>query len=382
MGPEQQKGAVLAILPTDAALYLRSRGWQQRSAQPGRSSLWSLTRGDEEFEALLPMDVELRDYALRMGELLHVLAAAEGRSQEEVYADLLTSTSDVVRIRLIDPDLSDGMLPIEEHAQIAQRARDLVLAAACAATERRAVWHARKPAQALEYVRHVRIGPSERGSYVLTVNSRVTPMLQSSGDHPFEAEVPYERRVMQTLAQSLFALSRAAEEAALTQEMAEFDRAIPQGVSADLCDAVAGLWGADEAQRGLEFSFSWSPARAVPADAVRRVAFSPDRRALILAAARQMREREPVVDFELRGPVVKLERAEGASTGKVTVIGWIEGRQARVTVELLEGPYAVALEAHRQGQTIRTAGTLQREGRGLVLKKPGAVVIEEELVAS
>ena len=116
--------AVRAILPADAALYLRSRGWQQRTTQPGRSSLWSFTRNAEEFEALLPMDVEFRDYPLRIGELLEVLAVAEQRSQGQIYADLLMIASDVLRIRLADPELSDGTLPIEEHAQIAQKVRD------------------------------------------------------------------------------------------------------------------------------------------------------------------------------------------------------------------------------------------------------------------
>ncbi|MGL4550284.1 MAG: hypothetical protein ACRC33_03770 [Gemmataceae bacterium] len=171
--------AVKAIQPSDAALYLRSHGWQQRPGPMPHASVWGLTRGGDEFEALLPMDVEFRDYALRMGDLLGVLAAAEGRSQGQVYADPLPVGFDVLRIRIADPELSDGTMPIEEHAQIAQKARDLILAAACAATERRAVWHTRKPAQAVEFVRLVRVGQSERGSYVLTVNSRVTPRLHA-----------------------------------------------------------------------------------------------------------------------------------------------------------------------------------------------------------
>jgi hypothetical protein len=370
--------AVRAILPADAALYLRSNGWHQRGSDPGRASLWELTTDKDEFEALLPMDVELRDYALRMGELLSVLAVAENRSQGQVYSDLLTITADVLRIRIADPELVDGTLPIEEHAQIAQKARDLVLAAACAAIERRAVWHARKPAQAMEHVRRVRIGQSERGSYTLTVNSRITPLLHPQQGQLFEAEVPYEREVTQTLAQSLFALGRAAEKAALTQEMAAFDQAIPDGVNANLCDAVGGLWGGDEVQRNLEFSFSWSPSRPVPADVVRRVTFSSDRRAVILEAGRQMREREPLTDFDLRGAVVKLERAEGATTGRVTVIGLLDGRQARVTVELPDTQYTLAVQAHAQGQTIQTTGTLLKEGRGLVLKEPGRIHIAEE----
>lgn len=372
--------AVRAIQPVDAALYLRANAWEQGATVAGRSSVWTRRRGDEEFEALLPLDRGLADYALRMGDLLSVLAAAEQRSPSLVYRDLLTITSDVIRIRIADPELTDGTLPIEDHAQIAQKARDLMLAAACAATEYRPVWHKKKPAQAMDHVRSLRIGQSERGSYVLTVVSRVTPQLHGTGEQMAlpDLEAPYERKVTQTLAQSLQALHRAAEEAALTQQIASFDRAVFQGVNANLCDAVVGLWGGGETQRNLGFSFSWSPARPAPPELQRTVNFSPDRIPVIREAGRQLREREPLPDFELRGPVVKLERGDGASTGRATIVGLLDDRQGRVTVELDDAQYHVAVRAHGNGHSVRVTGTLVREGRGFLLKNASALSIDAD----
>ena len=345
--------------------------------QTDLASVWLRTVGNEEFEALLPMDRELRDYALRMGELLAVLATVENRSQWQVYSDLLTIASDVVRIRIVDAELADGTLPIEEHAQIAQKARDLVLAAACAATERRPVWHQRKPDQAMDHVRRVRIGQSERGSYVVTVISRITPLLHAQIPL-FESEEPYERRVTQTLAQSLHALERAATQAALTQEMTAFDKGISQGLNANLCDAVVGLWGGEERQRSLEFSFAWSPARPIDPAMVRRVAFSSDRIPVIREAGRQLRERAPLPDFELRGPVVKLERPEGAPSGKVTIVGLLDDRQIRVAVELDDAQYHAAVQAHDQGSTVQMVGILTKEGRGFAMRNPSDITVESE----
>lgn len=370
--------ALRTIRPVDAALYLQSRGWKQASSTPGVSSLWLIGSGADEFEVLLPMREDFRDYALRMGEMLHVLASAEKRSQSQIYRDLLTVTADVIRIRIADPELTDGTLPIEEHAQIAQRARDLVLAAACAATEARSVWHKRKPAQAMEHVRRVRIGQSERGSYVITVISRITPLLQAKQPSLFEADDPYERKVTQTLATSLKALDRATEQAALTREITAFENAVPEGVNANLCDAVVGLWGGDERQRSLEFTFSWSPTRPVPPESVQRVAFGSDRLPVIREAGRVMREREPFPEFELHGPVVKLERQDGSATGKVTVVGIVDDRPVRITVELDDTAYHRALQAHAQGQTVKAVGTLVKEGRGFVLKNPSHLTVEPE----
>jgi hypothetical protein len=253
--------AMKALRPLEIAAYLRSHGWTARDGAGGRASLWTLKVGDEEYEALLALDPSIRDFALRMGDVVRTLAVAEDRSQEEVYADLLTTAADVMRIRIEGADPQEGTLPIEAHARIAQKARDLLLAAACAATEARAVWHTRKPARAVEEVRKVRIGQTERGSYVVTVITRITPELHVPKGSLFETETPFERRMTQTLASSLLSLERAAEAAALSGEFAAFDAAVPKGVSANLCDAVAGLWGEEDRFRTLDFLFSWSPAR-------------------------------------------------------------------------------------------------------------------------
>jgi hypothetical protein len=370
--------AVRAIQPVDAALYLRANGWSIAQQQATQAAVWEKQARGESFEALLPMNAAVRDYALRMGELLAVLSVEEQRSQTEVYRDVLTSTSDVIRIRIADPELNDGTLPIEEHAQIAQKARDLVLAAACAATERRAVWHKRKPGQAMEHVRRVRIGQSERGSYVVTVLSRVAPLLHGQNDQLFEADPPYERRVTEILATSLQALEQAAGRAAVTQQMSAFDEAVSQGVNANLCDAVAGLWGGDELQRHLEFSFTWAPSRPVSPEIVRRVSIASDRVPVIREAGRQMRERAPSPDFELTGPVVRLNREADAPTGKATVVGIVDERQVRVSVDLADAEYHKAILAHDQGKSLQLLGTLVREGRGYLLRAPSNVEILEE----
>jgi hypothetical protein len=230
----------------------------------------------------------------------------------------------------------------------------------------------------MEYVRRVRIGQSEQGSYVVTVLSRVSPLLHAQDGQLFEPEPPYERRVTETLAQSLVALEKAAESAALSQEMKAFDDAVPRGVNANLCDAVVGLWGGDELQRTLAFSFSWSPARPPSSDAVRNVAIAPDRMPVIREAGRLMRERAPLPEFELSGPVVRLDRPEGAPVGRATVVAIVDERHVRVVVELGDPHYHEAVRAHDDRKILRMSGTLLREGRGYVLRNPTDVVVEDE----
>jgi hypothetical protein len=374
----RDREAAAQLRPLEVAAYLRATGWAQRTLREGLSSVWTRALGEEQYEVLLPLDQALADFPLRMGDLLRVLAEVEQRSPAQVYADLLTTAADVVRIAIQDPELQDGTMPIEAHAVLAQKARDLVLAAACAVTERRAVWHTRKPAQAMEYVRRVRVGQSERGSYIMTLISRVTPALHATQGQLFEGEPPYERRVMEGLAKALTALEKAAERAALTAELQSFVDAVPEGVSANLCEAVAGLWGEDQSQRRVDFSFSWAAARSVDMGVPSQVSLAADRIPVIREAARLLVEQAPVSDYELEGAVVRLERAEGAPSGRATIIGSVEGKQRRVVIEMDDADYSLAVRAHGEQRPFRCVGNLVREGKGYSLRSPRDLVVEEE----
>jgi hypothetical protein len=83
----------------------------------------------------------------------------------------------------------------------------------------------------------------------------------------------------------------------------------------------------------------------------------------------------PREDFELEGAVVRLERAEGAVRGTVTVAGVVDGRLRNVRLELEPEAYAVAAEAHLSGRTVRCEGELAREGRAYVLRQPRRLAV-------
>jgi hypothetical protein len=91
-----------------------------------------------------------------------------------------------------------------------------------------------------------------------------------------------------------------------------------------------------------------------------------------------MRETSPLPDVDLTGPVVKLERAEGAEKGKATLYCQIEERPFRVTFELDEPAYSTITNAHRDGRLVTVSGTLQKEGRSFFLKNPHRLIIESD----
>jgi len=361
---------------------LRSRGWQQveRIGEEAGSVWKHASQNGEGFEILLPYDRTYGDYLPRLADLLGTLEVAEERSKPAIVNDLLASTVDVIRIQLQSAAYLDGTVPIEDGVRFFAHARDLLLAAACAAVQPNPVYQPRKPTQATDYMNGVRLAQTERGSYVLTMHSSVPPRLEANGQNSLfrEMEEPFERKVTLTLARALAAVRTATEGAAVSGTLQPFTDAVAHGVSANLCDALAGL-GMHEATETLVIQVSWAPVRAVPANMPSLVRLNSDTVPVLREVARVFRENAPRDDFELRGVVVGLRREEGATMGHVTIAAIVDGNLRKVLVNLESNAYQHAIEAHRREQPITCSGELVREGRSYLLRNPRNLFVEPEV---
>lgn len=237
----RDKTSLEAIRPLEAATYLRSNGWAVLREQPGQYSVWEKRAdGEEAFEIVLPLDTRYRDYALRLSDLLQTLQIAEDRSQTEIYSDIQTTSADVIAL--------------------VENAGEMMLASACATIEPRGYYAASKPERAREYVRRLRMGQSEIGSYVVRILSPVSPRLQlDQGALVGEPEAPFERRVTVTLIRSLTVLRATADEAVNSGKLDGFQQAVEQGVSANLCSALVKMAGSGRSSgASLAVSLSWA----------------------------------------------------------------------------------------------------------------------------
>ncbi len=362
------------LKPLEVASYLRVHGWRQEAEFDGKGSLWVLpaTADRDEADVTLPMRRDLLDFSLRMSEVVRTLSQVERRREGEVVRDLLTTGSDLIRIRAPSRDFDGGSLPLEQAVAFVERSRDMMLAAACAALTKRAYFATRKPARATEYLGQVRMGQTERGSYILNILSPVPPALVSDGELPLGLEPgePYERQVIRTLAESLAALEGAARQAASSGAMHAFDQAVRLGVSANLCEAVAGLSAVSPGE-GLEISIAWSRTRAAAAATPSRFVLGSDSIPLIKEAARLFKDTAPVEDVELQGFVTRLSRGPQQEPGEIILEGLIDGDLRRVAVRLVgDGVYSLAVQAHDHRGRVACTGDLVKEGRGFRLKNP------------
>lgn len=365
----QDRQAIHSLKPLELIAYLRARGWRQEADLNGKGSLWIL---NDDYDVTLPATRELGDYILRLSEVLHTLAKVEDRSELEVMRDIQTTTCDLIRVRASNQQAEGGALPLDEAVIFVENTRDMMLAAACAAIEKRAVYAKRKPQQAMDYLNHVQMGQTERGSFVLTILSPVTPELkpvQGSLLQDVEPEDPFERRVTKTLMASLNALNLAARDATIQSNMDPFQLAVSKGVSANLCDAVVGL-SAVSSSDSLDMQISWSTTRPAGSSTPNRVLFGSDTIQVIEEASRIFREVAPSEDCEVTGFVLASDRPPDAVEGDIRLDAIVDGKIHRVSISLAPAEYSLALKAHDERKIVTCVGDLIKQGRGYRLQNP------------
>lgn len=369
-----------AIGPTKLISYMKSRGWLRVEGNSTSSSIWTHADSNgEEYEILVPLEQNFDDYALRVGDLLTTIAEVEKRRIDLIITDFLNSTADIIRIKAYSQHQASEKIPLEDGVRLAEKARDLILAAANSTVSAKAYHQARRSAQVDNYLKHVEMGQTEKGSFIFTILVTVPPTLTAiEFDKDGEFEEPFERRANKKLFQALNACKLACSEALLSSNIQPFEKAVSQGVSANLCEALAGLdesCGGD----GLEVSVSWSLGRLPPVLIPSHIRFNNDAIPLIKEAARVFKENAPREDFELEGLVIRLSREEDAnSLGSATVLGIVDERQAKIIVKLGQDDHQKAITAYKDRIPIHCVGELSRRGNVYCLENPRKFSLQEE----
>lgn len=360
-----------SLSPIDLSAYLRNRQWRREGETPNElAQYWSHTlESGDSVDVLIPTDRTVRDFSRRMMETLQTLQQIEGRSQLAILTDIQQISSDVIRWRWIQDNAQDGTIPLEQGEQFIAQVRIQLLAAACSTARPKQYFGAQKPAVAQEYMKAARLGQSERGSYVVTVQSPVPPQLSSPAMPDVDEIEPFERRVTLTLGKALSELRHLASNA-LTTGLPDLESLATKGVSANLCDSVAVMLGADQVRRDIEVTVSMAGSRPSQIASPTRLRLSSDLGPVIAQVGQRLRETATQDDYELTGFVTDLRRGPQDPLGVATVKGQIDGAFRRVEIAVAADTYnSVLVPAHTNRLMIRCEGELQKvHGRSYQLK--------------
>ncbi|MEU1208429.1 hypothetical protein [Nocardia sp. NPDC005825] len=349
----------------DVVRYLSAHGWTV-SGRWRNGSIWSL--GD--FEVLVPPSDSMIDTRSRLRELTLCVADAEDRSPEAVWQDLRAPALDVLSYRTAQD---------AESIEFSAASRTVLalgeLISVCAA-------------EVIDGARSLIPG-------VTTTRDRVRELLNESRlsmtGKPLTLKVGFPigdgdpNHVSRRTTVRISTMSAAVLQAADVPEAHSTEYLARHGVSAAECRAFAELIGPDNPQAfELDFHWSWLAPRpdetvSVPAEAGERVRGLSNRRA---------RQQPEPVSGVVRGSIIALSDDPGGARRRIKIRGTLEldGAAAEgirtVTVTAPDDrTYATALSAHRDGHTVRAAGSTTRHRRGteITVASDGFTVIDDAL---
>jgi hypothetical protein len=362
-----------AVRPLDVAGYLRARGWSLARHRERVSQTW--TKGTA-YEVVLPLAQQLDGFAASMADLLRTLERAEDADQQYLLNDIREGASDSVRVSVDGDDSSDGTINVVDGDNLLSSARGMVWAAACSAVRPRAFFARRRPPEANEFLRRVRLAQSEVGSYrvrLLAPIPPVTPTAQANipglntSDHP-----PFERQATQLLVSGLQAASQAVEGVFALRDSSDIDGLVARGVNGNLCDSLNQLRNLTRVATSISIAVSWSWRRPAQTGLPTQFTFANDLLEAVGELGRVLKDFVPQEEVEIFGSVVKLESDDPAVDGTVVVRAYFEGGVKLVRVRLRQPAYRLAWSAHDSRALITCFGDLIRQGRSYELQNPRA----------
>jgi hypothetical protein len=193
--------ALCAISPAAIAAFARSENWFKIEGYGAHADGYA---GSNRPEIIVPRTDLQADYASAVSRLIEVFATCTRADELSVYRDLVRADSDVVRVRVLSTE-TDGSVALDAGVRIVAQAREMLLAAACAARSPQPVYRSCAKSEANDYMRRVTLGQTEHGSFVVTLLAPVPPLLERASS-PIPASTwaslddePLERTVTRRL---------------------------------------------------------------------------------------------------------------------------------------------------------------------------------------
>jgi hypothetical protein len=220
------------------------------------------------------------------------------------------------------------------------------------------------------------MGQTERGSFVVTLLTRVQPRLIGDEEQSDRGiPEPFERKVTNTLASALSCVEQASYAAFTTGNLEPFEDGMAHGVNANLCAALAGLTGLDDQTRSVDIALSWAHSRPLQHRLASKFSISSDWSIVLKEAACILEQKAPHEQFELSGPVFRLMRGPDEAEGDVTVRGQVDDEPRSVWLRLSGSDYEKALAAHAEGRLISAIGELRKEHGRYTLQNPRDIAL-------
>lgn len=356
-------------LVQDLLTYLLDTGWQRHPETWNGASIWSNADGRE---VLVPASDHMGDTDVRIAEILSVLTSTEKRPTADIIAEINRPFDDIQLYRTVT---DEDFLYFPAAMRALSSVQDLIAAAAWSLITGPAPVVARgAPEPVEELLQKFRLETGGGSGHAVTVRIPAALGRESADEHPSALWEDLGRQLGRQLHGAVVAARSAAEQVTASGNVDVFDASVTSGVSANLCEALNGLAGGNQA-RPFEITFRWG--RGVPsAVAAETVHFPAAATTAVRAGGAHLRRlATPETRHTISGTGIitgLVESLHGPTPGggwRIKIRGDLRSDAGSDWTRLvsihLDGPetYDQAIAAHRSQQPVRASGEFSVSGK-------------------
>ena len=371
------RAALGAISASNLLVYVQAADWEKADSLGKRAVVYTKQRDGRQWDIVVPLKDTFADFAVNMAESIQVLSAVEQRSQLDVYQDLLAVGADVIRLAALDGYTAPSF-SLRHGGEFLSEAYALLAAAARAAERPLGAYRGAASKDVSHFLDHVVPAPTDFRGFDLTLYS---PIMHYGQSEMFSAatQPPFSRRAVRALANGLSAADDAISESRAADSLEPFERAVPAGVSANLCAAIAGLTEqSHEFGAGCAVDVRWAAAHPQNGAANARIRFSIHSVGILNDARRHLLARASFPNEHIIGDPVVLACEHDQQAGRALVLPDRSDLPPRLEVQLDESDYDLVIRAFQSQVKIELDGDLHPAGRGYELRNPHNVRLLED----
>lgn len=334
--------------------YLKTNGWEYFRKYKNVISIWYNEAYSKE-ELIVPIDKSIGDYYIIVNQFITSLSKIENVTKNEVLDKISKILLTGVSIRLTSDDVGDGSIQYEEGLALIKNAKDLLISAALSAYKKKSYYIGTYPEVVDNYVKRIRLGQTEKGSYIVNLLAPVTQLTKKI-DQLF-TDKPYDHKVYYSLISELKALEKEAEICIKRPIIKEVKEYVDLGISANLCDSVINLVGSKE---NTTVEISITPSAYIDKNSIKTtVKMVPSYLPHLKEVSETLKKEAYYHQILIFGSVAKLQREIDREDGDIVIIGIYDGKDRQMNTHLEKIDYIKAIVAHKEKLSVKIIGDLE-----------------------
>ena len=372
------RDALSAIPRASLRAYLLGSGWTSDGTWGDYAEVLVIETDDGKSEIAVPLRETVRTYANEVGQAIDLLSQIEERSQLDVHADVVAAGADVITLGVLN-EVGRGPFSLHQSAYLQRDAAAMLTAAARSAERPRPAFAGTLSGKVTRFLDSIEIAPGPVDRFGIAVHIPVGPRIGQSDLFDDASSMPFGRRASTTLDRGLRELDRAVSAAAAQDRLEPFEEAVANGVSANLCQAVANL--AEQAPLrgdGVGVHLRWAAVRPTNGHVGSSHKFGKHAAPMLFSASKFLREKAPDIDRHIVADVVRLNREPDEFDGHALLLADMEDRTIRIEATFHETDYPAVIKAFERRLPLAVDGILWHKGRSHQLEEPANVRVLDE----